>query len=158
MPVAKGTLVRPRPDWLTHSMATCAVAAGGGGGYAWAGLYNNAQDGSSFHIVGVALYLQGSTNGAGITVVQGPPSGSVGNPPIPIRFNEAAPPGQTCYINANGSQINPNYGYLGGWSGGLITTPGWPLWILPATYTIWFGAFQSGSDIGVTLWYLVSKD
>ena len=139
-------------------MATAGAAAGGGGGNAWCGLYNNATDGSYLHVVGLATYIQGSTNGAAVSFAKGLQAGSTPDPPSqPVRFDQAQPWGAPYYINAGPTPV-PTSGFMGGWGNGLITTPGWPLWIIPPGYVLWFTAFQVGADIGCIFWYLPILD
>ncbi len=131
------------------------------GTFPQAGLYNDATDGSYLHVIGLALW-EGFQNTLGSNIVacqqQGTVTGSLTQQGNYVRLNLGAAFGQGRYINSvAGNPPNPIAGFGGG-NSGLLATPGWPLFILPPGYTVWFVGQIANTYLGLTAWYLVMAD
>jgi len=155
----KGSYFRSTPDWFWRSMATVGFASGSTGGtYPQAGLYNNATDGQLLHVMGLSMHCSGAGEGIDVSFAQGVPAFSAGRPGTAVKLDEIAPPGLSYFTNGVGAVPGYIIGYLGAANAGTFATPGWPLWIIPPGYTLWFNGDQTNTFFFATLWYLHLKE
>jgi len=124
-------------------------------------LYNNANDGSYLRV----LALTYDADGAYETDVdfQRGITGTLVNSCFPVRFDQPQPWGQIYQLVVN-SPSAIEVGYITNPFGVLPTNSafggnmvGGPLWVIPAGYSLRFSPGGTFSDLGINLWYLVSK-
>lgn len=162
----KGSYVRATPDWFTDAMAFAGAyqQASDTSHNAYVGLYNDAVDGSSLHVMALGVEVEPTTNHTLGFIEQTLTSGFIGPYSAlyahgrAVRLNRPAPYGQSRAANTPGGNTEEQIILLGGAYSGLLVAPGWPLWILPPTYALWLQANLGGGSIYATFWYLVIHD
>jgi hypothetical protein len=167
----KGSYIRNTPDWYSHDL--CVV---GGNGYSTtpganqvACLYNNATDGSNLYVWGFVFASQSIQQTCGQVYPSftdsgaGPLNGTRINPALPT------PPGQLYFgalpgaLNFNQSGLGDNstapYQFYTQNEGAVVPLElGFPLIIIPPTWSFYFGLNQDYTDLYVTFWYVPMQD
>lgn len=161
----KGAYARNTPDWFNSDLcfAGAQVQASDASHDGFVGLYNDAITGAYLHVVGFAAEIEPTGNHILGFIEQGF-AGFIASVATlyahgrTVRFDRAAPFGTSYSANTPGGNPDPQIILLGGQTNGLLTTPGWPLWIIPPGYSLWFQANHGGAYTQATWWYLVMHD
>ncbi len=85
------------------------------------------------------------------------PAGSLGSPPQAVWLGEALPSGEIFNNNDAAGPTGTVISIIGSGGDGALTTPGWPLFILPPNFWLQFTGDTHNTTMSFTAWYLVQR-
>lgn len=163
----KGVLVRPAPDWFDDHVAYGGFTAQyvGGDHFGLISLYNNASDGSSLKVYGVAVGADGG-GGHSAWVDFGVPLGTLVGSCRPLRADLAVPWGQIYQAQQLIGAALPNpftvpaiVAFLGSSGFDCMTYFSlFPMFIIPAGYALHSVNNFGSALLGASFWYHVAHE
>ncbi len=144
-------------------MAWCSGAAQApdGAHNAFAGLYNNATDGSLLSVFGLDAWVD-TTGEHAIGFVEVGERGFIfGSATLwmsarAVRLDQTGPWGEGYGSVTPGGNPEAQVFFPTGSASGRHTFPSWPMFILPPGYSIWIQAAHGGGLVTATFWYRVT--